>query len=140
MIYPGQVVKAPVVPKAVTDSEDEVIRLTNQFRAQSGLPALKKNWELCRVARFKSRDMRDRNYFDHYSPTYGAFSNMIRSFGLSFRYAGENIARGQPTAYAVFTGWINSSGHRANMLGASYTQIGVGYEPNGDYWTTQLIG
>ncbi len=92
------------------------------------------------MARFKSRDMADRGYFDHYSPTYGTFSDMIRNFGIAFRSAGENIAYGYSTPYDVVTGWKKSTGHRANMLGSSFKQIGVGYVPEGHYWTMQLIG
>lgn len=65
---------------------------------------------------------------------------MIRSFGLSYRSAGENIAYGQRTPSAVVTGWMNSSGHRANILNASFTQIGVGYSSNGNHWTQLFIG
>jgi uncharacterized YkwD family protein/spore coat assembly protein SafA len=140
MIYPGQVITVPLIPKAVTDYENEVIRLTNQFRVQNGLSALKENWELSRVARFKSQDMHDRGYFDHYSPTYGTFSNMIKNFGIPYRSAGENIAQGYSTPYDVVTGWKNSPGHRANMLGSSFKQIGLGYVPDGRYWTMELIG
>ena len=65
---------------------------------------------------------------------------MIRAFGLSFRTAGENIAYGQRTPQAVVNAWMNSSGHRANILNASYTQIGVGYVAAGNYWTQMFIG
>jgi uncharacterized YkwD family protein/spore coat assembly protein SafA len=140
LIYPGQVLTIPVIPKAVTDFEDEVIRLTNQFRAKNGLSALTENWQLSRVARFKSQDMADRGYFDHNSPTYGTPFNMIKSFGISYRTAGENIAYGYPTPKAVVDGWIKSPGHRANMLGTGFRQIGVGYVAKGNYWTMQLIG
>ena len=140
LIYPGQILTIPLIPKAITDFEDEVIRLTNQFRAQNGLAALKENWQLSRVARFKSQDMADRGYFDHYSPTYGSFDAMIKNFGISYRSAGENIAHGYSTPKAVVDGWINSAGHRRNMLGSNYKQIGVGYFAKGHYWTMQLIG
>ena len=65
---------------------------------------------------------------------------MIKSFGLSYRTAGENIAMGYATPQAVVNGWMNSSGHRANILSASYTQIGVGYVAQGNYWTQLFIG
>ena len=140
LIYPGQVLTIPVIPKAITDYEDEVIRLTNQFRAKNGLSALTENWQLSRVARIKSQDMVDRGYFDHNSPTYGSPFNMIKNFGISYRTAGENIAYGYATPKAVVDGWINSPGHRANMLGSGFKQIGVGYVAKGHYWTMQLIG
>lgn len=140
LIYPGQVLTIPQVNASVSAYESEVIRLVNEARAQNGLPALKANWELSRVARYKSQDMVDNRYFSHTSPTYGTPFQMIKSFGISFRTAGENIAYGQRTPQAVVNAWMNSSGHRANILNASYTQIGVGYVANGNYWTQMFIG
>ena len=118
LIYPGQILTIPEEDAAVTQYEQEVIRLVNEIRAQNGLSALTYNWELSRVARYKSQDM----------------------VGLSYRSAGENIAYGQRTPQAVVNAWMNSSGHRANILSSSYTQIGVGYVANGHYWTQMFIG
>ena len=140
LIYPGQILTIPEEDAAVTQYEQEVIRLVNEIRAQNGLSALTYNWELSRVARYKSQDMVDNRYFSHTSPTYGTPFQMIRSFGLSYRSAGENIAYGQRTPQAVVNAWMNSSGHRANILSSSYTQIGVGYVANGHYWTQMFIG
>ena len=140
LIYPGQKLTIPEVDAGVTAFEREVIRLVNAERTQRGLQPLRENWELSRVARFKSQDMVDRRYFAHNSPTYGTPFQMIRAFGLSFRTAGENIAYGQRTPQAVVNAWMNSSGHRANILNASYTQIGVGYVADGHYWTQMFIG
>ena len=140
LIYPGQILTIPQVNDSVSAFENEVIRLVNEQRAQNGLPALKANWELSRVARYKSQDMVDNHYFSHTSPTYGTPFQMLRSFGLSYRTAGENIAYGQKTPQAVVNAWMNSSGHRANILNASYTQIGVGYVADGHYWTQLFIG
>ena len=120
--------------------ENEVVRLVNEIRREKGLKALTANWELSRVARYKSQDMVDHRYFSHTSPTYGSPFQMIRAFGLSFRTAGENIAYGQRTPQAVVNAWMNSSGHRANILNVSYTQIGVGYVAAGHYWTQMFIG
>ena len=140
LIYPGQVLNIPQVADAVLQYESEVIRLVNQRRAENGLKPLTANWELSRVARYKSEDMSSRGYFSHTSPTYGSPFQMIRSFGLSYRSAGENIAYGQRTPAAVVDAWMASSGHRANILSASYTQIGVGYCAGGHYWTQMFIG
>ena len=140
LIYPGQVLAIPQVSSTVTNFESEVVRLVNEIRVQNGLKPLTANWELSRVARYKSQDMRDQGYFSHTSPTYGAPFQMIKSFGLSFRTVGENIAKGYATPQAVVNGWMNSSGHRANILNASYTQIGVGYVAQGHYWTQMFIG
>ena len=140
LIYPGQVLTIPQLDTSVRSFEQEVIRLVNEQRVKNGLTPLTENWELSRVARYKSQDMVDNRYFSHTSPTYGSPFQMIRDFGISFRRAGENIAYGQRTPQAVVNAWMNSSGHRANILNASYTQIGVGYVADGNYWTQMFIG
>lgn len=139
LIYPGQIINIPTTDSTVTSYEQEVIRLVNEIRAENGLKALTYDWELSRVARYKSQDMKDNNYFSHTSPVYGSPFQMIKNFGISFRSAGENIAKGYRTPQAVVNGWMNSSGHRANILNASYTHIGVGYVPSGNYWTQMFI-
>ena len=120
--------------------EDEVLVLVNKERAKNGLKALTMDENVRKVARTKSSDMSTKNYFSHTSPTYGSPFDMLKSFGISYRSAGENIAQGYTTAEAVVNGWMNSSGHRANILNASYTKIGIGYEVNGNYWTQIFIG
>ena len=140
LIYPGQVLNIPRLDAAVSNYEDEVIRLVNEIRIQNGLKTLTKNWELCRVARYKSQDMADKHYFSHTSPTYGSPFEMMRAFGISYRTAGENIARGQRSPQQVVDAWMNSDGHRANILSSHFTQIGVGYVANGNYWTQMFIG
>lgn len=139
LIYPGQIIQIPTTDTSVTGYEQEVIRLVNDIRKENGLNALTYDWELSRVARYKSQDMKDNRYFAHNSPVYGTPFQMIRNFGISFRSAGENIARGYSTPQAVVNGWMNSSGHRANILNAGYTHIGVGYVAGGNYWTQMFI-
>ena len=140
MIYPGQLINIPTLDSEVSNYEKEVVRLVNEIRVQNGLNKLTENWELSRVARYKSQDMKDNNYFSHTSPVYGSPFEMIKNFGISYRRAGENIAKGYSSPQAVVNAWMNSSGHRANILNASYTQIGVGYVANGRYWTQMFIG
>ncbi len=140
LIYPGQVLTIPTLGTETLDYEQEVIRLVNIERAKYGLPALTEDWELSRVARYKSQDMKDKRYFSHTSPTYGSPFDMMKSFGLSYRTAGENIAMGQRTPQQVVNAWMNSSGHRANILNSSYKKIGVGYVASGNYWTQMFIG
>ncbi|MEI3606377.1 CAP domain-containing protein [Pseudogracilibacillus sp. SE30717A] len=120
--------------------EQQVVELTNQERAKNGLKPLQIDNELSKVAREKSRDMQANNYFDHNSPTYGSPFDMMERFGINYRSAGENIAMGQRTPQEVVTAWMNSEGHRANILNSSYTHIGVGYVEQGNYWTQQFIG
>ncbi|GIN63529.1 hypothetical protein J27TS8_35220 [Robertmurraya siralis] len=141
LIYPGEKITVPDVD-ATKSIENQVIQLTNQERAKYGLKPLKANWELSRIARYKSADMRDRNYFSHTSPTYGSPFEMIKKFGLSYRSAGENIAAGQTSPQQVVQAWMNSEGHRANILNSGYTEIGVGYVKGGSqryYWTQMFI-
>ena len=120
--------------------EQQVVDLTNQERAKNGLQPLQVDYELSKVAREKSRDMQVNNYFDHNSPTYGSPFDMMRSYGIDYRTAGENIAMGQRTPQEVVNAWMNSPGHRANILNGDFTHIGVGYVEQGNYWTQQFIG
>jgi uncharacterized YkwD family protein/spore coat assembly protein SafA len=139
LIYPGDLVNVPTTDTAVSSYEAEVIRLVNQIRKQNGLKELQTDWQLSRVARYKSEDMKKNNYFSHTSPTYGSPFDMMKAFGISYKGAGENIAKGQKTPQAVVNAWMNSAGHRENILKASYTHIGVGYVANGNYWTQMFI-
>jgi uncharacterized YkwD family protein/spore coat assembly protein SafA len=141
LIYPGDKVTIPNYD-ATKSIETQVVQLTNQERAKHGLKPLTQDWELSRVARYKSMDMRDKNYFSHDSPTYGSPFTMMKNFGISYRAAAENIAAGQTTAQEVVNAWMNSPGHRANILNGTYTYIGVGYAKGGTqryYWTQMFI-
>ncbi|MET1179355.1 CAP domain-containing protein [Peribacillus simplex] len=141
----------PVTPNKSTDEkqetsselsafEQQVVKLTNAEREKQGLAALKIDTELSKVARIKSQDMKDKNYFDHNSPTYGSPFDMMKQFGISYTTAGENIAQGQQTPEEVVQAWMNSQGHRENIMNPSFTHIGVGYVESGNYWTQQFIG
>jgi uncharacterized YkwD family protein len=140
LIYPGQKLTIPSTT-AINSLENEVIRLTNIERSRKGLSALKANWQLSRCARYKSQDMINKNYFAHQSPTYGSPFDMIESFGISMAAGGENIAMGQRTPQEVVTAWMNSPGHRGNILSTAYTEIGVGCakSKNGSYYWTQMF-
>ncbi|WP_299093390.1 CAP domain-containing protein [uncultured Metabacillus sp.] len=124
----------------LSEYEQQVVDLTNQERAKQGLPALKVDLELSKVAREKSADMQRNNYFSHTSPTYGSPFDMMKKFGITYKTAGENIAKGQRTPQEVVNAWMNSEGHRKNILSSNYTHIGVGYVAEGNYWTQQFIG
>ena len=125
---------------SVSSYEQQVVTLVNAERAKYGLAALTLDETLCGYARVKSQDMHDQGYFSHTSPTYGSPFDMMRSFGVSYRSAGENIAMGYSTPEAVVAAWMNSAGHRANILSANYTTLGVGYVEDGGYWTQWFIG
>ena len=120
-----------------TDSEaEEVLRLVNEQRAKNGLAALTLSDKLCELAELKAEDMVANGYFDHTSPTYGTPFDMLKQFGVPYRSAGENIAAGQSTPEEVMNDWMNSAGHRANILNAGYTELGVGIAvgQRGIYW------
>lgn len=109
---------------SLTSDELETFNLINSQRTQNGLSALKVDTELQRVARIKAQDMVNNNYFDHNSPTYGTPFNMMKSFGITYKTAGENIAGNSSNSGAV-NAWMNSSGHRANILNSSYNYTGL---------------
>lgn len=122
---------------SVSSLERQVVALVNQERAAYGLSPLTLSADLSDGARLKSQDMRDNRYFDHNSPTYGTPFEMMRSLGITYRAAAENIAMGYRTAEAVVDGWMNSPGHRANILSDKYTEIGVGHVDG--YWTQWFV-
>ncbi|WP_379969076.1 CAP domain-containing protein [Ectobacillus sp. sgz5001026] len=119
--------------------EQKVVDLTNAERAKNGLGALKVDATLSKVAKAKSQDMNNLNYFDHTSPTYGSPFDMMKQFGITYTTAGENIAMGQQTPEEVVQAWMASPGHRANILNNTYTYIGVGYVSGKNIWTQEFI-
>ncbi|MCA0990533.1 CAP domain-containing protein [Guptibacillus hwajinpoensis] len=124
----------------ITKEIQQVIDLTNAERKEQGLSPLKAMPSLSDVAQEKSRDMQQKNYFSHTSPTYGSPFDMMRDFGVDFNTAGENIAQGQQTPEAVVDAWMKSEGHRKNIMNSSFTHIGVGLAQDGHYWTQMFIG
>lgn len=140
LIFPGQIINIPDIGWA-RSLEAEVVRLVNQERTRAGVPPLTHNWELSRVARIKSQDFIDNNYFAHNSPIYGSPSKMINSFGIRHTASGENIAWGQRTPAAVMQSWMNSAGHRANILSRDFNQIGAGVarDARGNFYWTQMF-
>ncbi|MCM3773402.1 CAP domain-containing protein [Priestia aryabhattai] len=127
--------------KDASQFEQKVVDLVNQEREKQGLKPLTLNKKLSDVARTKSKDMMEKGYFDHNSPTYGSPFDMMKQFGIEYTTAGENIAKGQQSPEEVMNAWMNSDGHRKNILNPDFTEIGVGYV-KGDttYWTQQFIG
>ena len=116
----------------LTADELETFNLINQQRAQNGLSALKIDSEVQKVARIKAQDMVNNNYFSHNSPTYGSPFDMLKSFGISYKSAGENIAGNSSNSSAV-TAWMNSPGHRANILNSSFNYTGLGVVTGSKY-------
>lgn len=138
LIYPGDKLYVPdgsgSTAQTVSAQASEVLRLTNNYRSQNGKRSLVLDSELCRVAQAKADDMAAKGYFSHTSPTYGSPSQMLSSFGIGYRYMGENIAKGYTEANAVVTGWMNSQGHRENILNGSFGKLGVGYNASAKTW------
>jgi len=126
----------------MTSDEQEVFNLINKQRTNNGLSALKVNSEVQRVAKIKAQDMVNNSCFSHNSPTYGTPFQMLQSFKVSYKTAGENIAGNSSNTGAV-NAWMNSSGHKANILNNSfnYTGIGVVNSPKyGKVYVQMFIG
>lgn len=125
----------------LSDREKEMLNYINEERAKAGLAPLKVDPELSRVARIKSQDMVDNGYFSHVSPTYGSPFEMMKSFGIKYRAAGENIARNSSVLKA-HVALMNSEGHRKNILSKTFTHIGIGIVDNkgvGGITVTQMF-
>ncbi|AZB42601.1 hypothetical protein CEF21_10040 [Bacillus sp. FJAT-42376] len=125
---------------ALSEFEQQVVELTNKEREKQGLKPLAVDENLSKVAKEKSADMQKNNYFDHNSPTYGSPFDMMKKFGIQYQTAGENIAMGQKSPEEVVQAWMNSEGHRKNIMNPEFTHIGVGHVAEGNYWTQQFIG
>ena len=110
---------------SMNSDEKEVFDLINKQRTNNGLQALRIDNEVQKVVRIKAQDMVDNNYFAHESPTYGSPFQMLKSFKISYKTAGENIAANSSNSGAV-NAWMNSSGHKANILNSSYNYTGIG--------------
>ena len=109
----------------VSQDEQIILNLVNKTRKEAGLSELKIDTQIMKVAEIKAQDMEDNNYFSHTSPTYGSPFDMLKSFGVSYKSAGENIA-GHSTAENAFYAWMDSPGHKANILNSSYNYTGIG--------------
>lgn len=124
--------------------ELKVVELVNLERAKHNLKPLFIHPGINKLAREKSEDMRDKNYFDHKSPTFGRPCDHMEMKGFPYLHCGENIAAGYETPKSVVDAWMNSADHRVNILNPDYTYIGVGYVDGGSaqyesYWTQQFF-
>lgn len=120
--------------EAMKSYVEQVVELVNMERAKVGLPALTMSQDLNNAAQIRA--VETVQSFSHTRPDGSSFSSVLKENGISFRGAGENIAWGQRTPEAVVNAWMNSEGHRANILNKNFTSIGVGYYLNGStpYW------
>ncbi len=119
-----------------TDFANEVLNLVNNERVKEGIHKLEFCEDLNSVANLKSKDMAIYNYFSHNSPNYGSLFDMLKKRDIKYMAAGENIAMGQKTPKQVVEAWMNSPGHRQNILNSNYNKIGIGvYIGDRIYWT-----
>ncbi|WP_051412132.1 CAP domain-containing protein [Halonatronum saccharophilum] len=118
--------------RSLTRDEEEMLNLVNKVRIDKGLDPLKVDFDLVQVARVKSQDMIDEDYFSHFSPNYGSPFDMMRELNISYYIAGENIA-GAPNVALAHENLMNSPSHRDNILHSEYTHIGVGIIDGGRY-------
>ena len=129
---------APEESGGVQEAAEAVASLVNAARRDAGLSELELDADLCAAAQARAQEIAQS--FSHTRPDGSSCFTILEEFGVSYRAAGENIAMGQRTPEEVMDGWMNSSGHRANILSSNYTQIGVGYVAQGNYWTQLFIG
>lgn len=129
---PAPATGTPNYNAPVTSMETQMINLVNQERTKNGLQPLTIDMRIIKTARMKSQDMIAKKYFDHQSPTYGSPFDLIKSQGITYKTAGENIA-GAATVDKAHTLLMNSAGHRANILNPKYTKIGIGIIQGGPY-------
>jgi uncharacterized protein YkwD len=123
-----------------TSYSARVIELINAERAKVGLSALSGQSQLGSAAQLHSADMACNNYFSHTGLDGSEIGSRVQRQGYNWSSVGENIAAGYSSPANVVAGWMNSPGHKANILGASYTEIGIGYafsndNDYGSYWT-----
>ncbi|MFC4355200.1 CAP domain-containing protein [Chryseomicrobium palamuruense] len=123
-------------PVNLSTYEQQLLNLVNKEREAEGLQPLQYDSKVAKVAQLKAQDLLTNNYFEHESPTYGSPSEMLTQFDVSWTASGENIAAGQRSVEEVHEGWMNSPGHRENILQEIYTHVGFGFtEGGGDYGT-----
>lgn len=142
LIYPDEVLEVPSGESAeyADETAAQMLALVNACRAENGLAPLVLSDRLSAVASAKADDMATNGYFSHTSPTYGTPSQMLKDFGISYGYMGENIAKGYTDAASTVSAWMNSAGHRANILGTEFTSLGVGYNAQSNIWVQIFVG
>ncbi len=119
--------------------EYAVFELVNEERRLAGYEPLQFSRQLSDIARVKSDDMYIHNYFSHQGDTYGSPSDLVKFYGVEYQSMGENIAKGQKLAEDVMLSWMNSEGHRDNILKENFDMIGIGYNAEGNLWTQLFL-
>lgn len=122
-----------VLPYATQMSIDGLVNETNQRRTTGNQSALRLNAQLTKAAQIKAQDMVERDYWSHNTPEGNAPWEFVNDAGYSYKKAGENLAYGFRDEDDVVGGWMNSPSHRANMLDASYEEVGFGFAESRNY-------
>jgi uncharacterized YkwD family protein len=132
--------KTPTGTGTLSSQGSRILQLANAERAKVGAKPLKSNTDLNKLATMKSQDIVENNYFSHQSPTYGSPFDMMKTYGVSYMYAGENLAINND-ADKAHNAWMGSEGHKKNLLNPDFTEIGIGLYPkgNGSYAYTQMF-
>ncbi len=133
----------PVEVAQNADVQQQILTLVNLERKKANLQPLTLNSKLGQAAQSHTNDMVSKNYFSHTSPSGGTMTSRVKATGYVYSAIGENIAAGKNTANATMNQWMNSPGHRANILNPKYRELGVGYAPSNDqyrYYWTQVFG
>ena len=139
---PTAVPGTPSIPAGISQDEQSLLSLVNNARTKAGAGPLSFDMTLVKTARLKAKDMVDNNYFSHQSPTYGSPFDMMKQYGISFSSAGENIA-GNSTVSGAFAAWMNSEGHKKNILNPNFNYTGIGIVDSPTYgkiFVQQFIG
>lgn len=122
----------PAPAKDFSAMQTEMLGYINTARADNNLAPLTLDTALCNGAYLKSKDMAENNYFSHTSPTYGSPFAMMKSLGVTYRAAAENIAK-NTSVKGAHNAFMNSTGHRQNILGSGYHKVGLGLYQEGNY-------
>lgn len=134
--------QTPEVPDTLAAYQGEILRLVNAERTKAGVDPLTLNATLCTAAQLRAQELPTQ--FAHTRPDGTQCFTVLDQVGQNYRTAGENIAAGQTSPAQVVSDWMNSPGHRRNILDASFTQLGVGYVQTdsgyGEYWVQLFIG
>ncbi len=151
-LIPGQAAIAQSRPQSnpgimriaqASNFQQDILVLVNAERRKAGLSALTLNAKLSQAAQNHTNDMVAKKYFAHTSPSGSTMVTRVKATGYVYSTIGENIAAGNGTAAGTMTQWMNSPGHRANILNPKFKELGVGYAPSTDkykhYWT-QVFG
>jgi len=137
---PAAVAAANGAAPALSADEEQAVALLNADRAAQGLPPLRVNLSLAALARDYAQDMIDRGYFAHASPEGEEFTDRLARYGIAFRSAGENLGMHSSVAAAERM-LMNSPGHRANILGKDFSEVGIGVcrGPDGSLYVVQVF-